>query len=442
MFSIVSVYNSERSLNEILLPGLKDQTAKFELNTINNTKGQFKSTAEALNYGGKHANGKYIMFVHQDVDLGSSSWLEEVEKSLDSIPNLGIAGVVGMSKEGKDNRERGRGYISDSGEIWRWSNATQKPQELQTLDECLLIIPKLVFSKLQFDEKTFDNWHCYGVDYCLSVRQMGLKPYVIPAFIYHRSLRVNVKNLPKYQKRLYNKHKKNYKNIYTTCGEISWLKLNLRSIIKILLPLYRRLFPSWIDQLKKELAACDTVLDLGCGYNSPLQHCNVPFSAGVELFEPYLQESKKKAIHNQYIKTDIRKLELKAKSFDAVIALEVLEHLTKQEGHELLKKMEGWARKKIVITTPNGYLWQNGYDNNPLQEHQSGWGSAELKNLSFKVYGMNGWRRFREHKGSLKHKPDFLWGKISDLTQKITYHYPNLAFQLFAVKQIEGSSGK
>lgn len=438
MFSIIVVFNDERALNEILLKSLSNQTTKFELTAIDNTKGQFKSAAEALNYGGKQANGKYIMFVHQDVDLGSNSWLENVEKALDDIPDLGIAGVAGMSEKGKTNKERGRGYINDCGEIWQWSNAVQRPEQVQTLDECLLIVPKEIFSKTQFDEKTFDGWHCYGVDYCLSVRQMGFKPYVVPAFIYHRSLRSNVKDLPKYQERLYNKAGKNYKRIYTTCGEISWLRLKSLSLINTLLPLYRRLFPALHENLKKELASCATVLDLGCGYDSPLRHCNVPFSVGVELFDPYLEESKKKALHNEYIKADIRKIELKPRCFDAVIALDVLEHLTKEEGHTLIKKMETWARKKVIIATPNEYLWQDGYHDNPLQEHRSGWSTEELRDIGFRVRGIDGWRGLTGYRGSITYKPALLWRVVSDLSQKITYYYPKLAFKLFAAKEVGG----
>jgi len=37
----------------------------------------------------------------------------------------------------------------------------------------------------------------------------------------------------------------------------------------------------------------------------------------------------------------------------------------------------------------------------------------------------------------MKYKPTFPWTRISDLTQKITYHFPNLAFQLLAVKKIK-----
>lgn len=169
------------------------------------------------------------------------------------------------------------------------------------------------------------------------------------------------------------------------------------------------------------------------------QYCKTPFSVGVELFEPYLIESKRKGIHNQYIKADIREIDFEPKSFDTVIAIEVLEHLTKQEGYELIKNMEKWALKKIIISTPNGYLWQSDADNNPLQEHKSGWSFKELKKLEFRVIGINGYKKLRGYAASIKYKPKLLWYLISDLTQKITYYYPKWAFQLFAVKEIKSN---
>lgn len=434
MISIVVVYNDRWALNEILLKSLKNQTSKYELIAVENTERKFVSAAEALNYGGRQANGEYIAFIHQDVQLDSASWLERVERILDGIPDLGIAGVAGMSEKGESDKERGRGCISDCGEIWQWSNPVQYPEEVQTLDECLLIVPKLVFSKMKFDEKTFDGWHCHGADYCLRVRQMGLKAYVIPAFVYHRSLRKNVKALLEYQKRLYNKHRGSYKHIFTTSGEISWPRLKLRILTKSFEPLYKKLFPSWICYLRKELAGSRTVLDLGCGYNSPLRHCDVPLLVGIELFEPYLQESKMKNIHDQYIKADVREIEFKPRSFDVVVALDILEHLTKEEGYELIQKAEKWGRK-VIIFTPNGRVLQNAYDANPLQEHKSSWNAKDLEKLGFKVFGINGWKELRGYKAYVKYKPYFLWNRISDLTQKITFRCPKLAFQLLAIKE-------
>lgn len=86
-------------------------------------------------------------------------------------------------------------------------------------------------------------------------------------------------------------------------------------LIKILKLVYRKFFPNLIEYLKRELSNCDTILDLGCGKNSPLQYCSAPFSVGVEKFRPYLEESKRKKIHNQYIEADVTKIEFKPKSF-------------------------------------------------------------------------------------------------------------------------------
>ena len=208
----------------------------------------------------------------------------------------------------------------------------------------------------------------------------------------------------------------------------------MKALLKVV---YHRIFPPLSYYLKDALASCDTVLDLGCGHGSLLQYCNVSFSVGVELFEPYLQETRKKGIHNQYIKADIRKIEFVPKSFDAVIAFDVLEHLTKEEGTELLGKMEQWSRKKVIVFTPNGYVRQDGCDNNPLQQHRSGWTVAELKKSGYSVVGIHGWKRLRGAQAIIKYKPVFIYSKISGLTQKITYWFPQLAFQILAVKTVE-----
>jgi hypothetical protein len=72
-----------------------------------------------------------------------------------------------------------------------------------------------------------------------------------------------------------------------------------------------------------------------------------------------------------------------------------------------------------------------------LQKHKSGWTVDELKNLGFKVHGINGFRRLRGYGSSIKYKPKFLWVRISDLTQKITYYYPKIAFQNLAIKEMK-----
>ncbi len=116
------------------------------------------------------------------------------------------------------------------------------------------------------------------------------------------------------------------------------------------------------------------ILDLGCGPSSPLQHCkNIKYSVGVEAFPPYLDVTKAKEIHTEYLAKKIEEVDFPEKSFDAVIMIKVLEHLPEKTGLEMLKKAEKWAKKKVIISSPNGFISQKEVDNNPLQKHLSGW---------------------------------------------------------------------
>ena len=210
--------------------------------------------------------------------------------------------------------------------------------------------------------------------------------------------------------------------------------------------IFETLFPTHVYVLKQELKDCESVLDLGCGPDSPLQYCsNVQHSVGVEAFQPYLEESKKKQIHSEYVSKKIGNLDFEENSFDAVIMLEVIEHLEEQEGLELLKKLEKWARKKVIISTPNGFFPQKVVDNNPMQVHLSGWDIPKIKSLGFNRFkGLAGLKYLRaeiDHDTmgddlfiSIKYKPKFFWFIIATLSQILTYRLPNLAFGLFCVK--------
>jgi 2-polyprenyl-3-methyl-5-hydroxy-6-metoxy-1,4-benzoquinol methylase len=102
---------------------------------------------------------------------------------------------------------------------------------------------------------------------------------------------------------------------------------------------YKKVFPDFhTSLLVKELRGCYSILDLGCGKSSVVKFVNATYKVGVDLFKPYIKESRKNKIHHEYVLGDITKLEIKPKSFDAVIALDVIEHLNKKDGLNLIKK--------------------------------------------------------------------------------------------------------
>jgi hypothetical protein len=227
MMSVVCVYNNKKILKDNLLESLGNQTIPFELITIDNTERKYKSAAEALNYGGIRAIGKYLMFIHQDVDLSSDTWLEDAETLLDSLSNLGIAGVAGK-KNGKfviSNIEHG--YPPSLAGSIQFS----APTKAQTLDECLVIIPRSIFGMLKFDQVTCDDWHLYAVDYCLSVKRLGFDVYLIPFYIYHGSKGYSFSE--RYYitlEKLIEKHKKHFDMIYTTMGDWSVSALGMQRL--------------------------------------------------------------------------------------------------------------------------------------------------------------------------------------------------------------------
>ena len=188
------------------------------------------------------------------------------------------------------------------------------------------------------------------------------------------------------------------------------------------------------DLLRKELFTCSSVLDIGCGSNSPIQNMDVHYTLGVDSFKPYVEKSKIKGIHTEYMIADINKIEFKERSFDAVIALDFIEHLDKETGYQLIKKMQKWAIIKVILLTPNGHVWQDDYDNNESQKHQSGWSAEELRALGFRVCGMAGWKPLRGYRNTVKLRPALFGIAVSGLSQSITYYVPSLAFQLFAVR--------
>ena len=174
-----------------------------------------------------------------------------------------------------------------------------------------------------------------------------------------------------------------------------------------------RLFSKAIRRLQK----VNIVLDIGCGirpqgYICPLVHiCCEPFEEYCEVLTNQVRQ-----------KTDSHFIILRAgweeaikfftpKSVDTVFLLDVIEHLDKQEGLELLRLTELIARRQIVIFTPLGYMPQKhpdgidawGLNGGEWQEHKSGWLPEDF-NQSWDIYACKEFH-FTDHAGNLFDKP-------------------------------------
>lgn len=194
----------------------------------------------------------------------------------------------------------------------------------------------------------------------------------------------------------------------------------------------------YLKCLERELSVCDSLLDLGCGEESPISQIKSPkYSVGVDAYKESVEKSKKKKIHTKYKVADIRKVtkQFKRNEFDAVIAIDVVEHLKKNESKKLLKEMDRIAKKRIILLTPNGYLDQEALDGNPYQVHHSGWEPKDFSELGFEVYGLRGWKRLRGDNATITRKPWLFWAGLSFASERILHTFPEQSFDIFAVKR-------
>jgi SAM-dependent methyltransferase len=200
-------------------------------------------------------------------------------------------------------------------------------------------------------------------------------------------------------------------------------ELNMKSRIHIVWSLLRQGFdPNAILfrlALRKTLLGCDSVLDIGCGVSGKLREVGAPNTTGFEGYQPDFEEAKRRKTHDQLIFGDAHQLAnmFQPRQFDACVALDVIEHLTKEDGLKLIQDMERIARKRVVIFTPKGFLPQRHAVDNDLQVHLSGWEPEEMRKLGYEVYGQLGPKTLRGEGHVLKHRPAAFWGLISFIAQ-------------------------
>jgi SAM-dependent methyltransferase len=192
--------------------------------------------------------------------------------------------------------------------------------------------------------------------------------------------------------------------------------------------------------LEREVGGFDSVLDVGCGSSSPAARLRLRPNrlVGVDLDAVSISRSRAAHRHDSYVLADALSVGhcFRPDSFDAVLALDLIEHLPKEQGFELLAAMELVAREKVVVFTPNGYLPQGEKYGNPHQRHLCGWSVCDFVGLGYRVLGMNGWRPLSGEGAEARLRPRRLGRLAVSLTQPLVVYRPRWAFQLLAVKEV------
>jgi hypothetical protein len=184
------------------------------------------------------------------------------------------------------------------------------------------------------------------------------------------------------------------------------------------------------------------VLGVGCGATSPLAAVRRPaFLVGVDLSDVDLRHARGARVHHALVRGDVRDVAalFAPRSVDAVVALDVVEHLEKDEAIRVLADLARVARRRVVVVTPNGFVPQPGTAENPFQEHRCGFSADEMRALGFSVAGTYGLRVLLGPYGKVRWRPAPLWRRVADLTALPTYFTPRVAFSLLCVKEVDPS---
>lgn len=175
------------------------------------------------------------------------------------------------------------------------------------------------------------------------------------------------------------------------------------------------------------------ILDIGCGVNSPVNYFIAPAQHldGVDISAHDIARQEKTKYQHIFVH-DIRAF-TPDESYDAITALDFIEHLDKTEGLQLLDRLETLTTSQVIIVTPNGFVPQAAQPDNPFQEHKSGWTTEEFQARGYRVYGMFGPKSWREGTAVLKYRPKIVWGIFGLLVSPFYFFLPRHSFSLLAV---------
>jgi len=183
---------------------------------------------------------------------------------------------------------------------------------------------------------------------------------------------------------------------------------------------------------------CRILLDVGCGENSVARHISgIDEKIGIDIFPEAVKKSKESGIHNKYFCDDVRKIgELfQPKSIDCVMAMDLVEHLDKQEALDLIGKMEKIGKKVVIIQTTNGFFPQGEYASNPCQVHKCGFSVKDFRSRGYKVLGMDG-PKFLRKKSFSEPEAGMAISILANLLDPIFRFIPEKSFNLLAYKKL------
>ncbi|MGM0845712.1 MAG: class I SAM-dependent methyltransferase [Bacillota bacterium] len=204
-------------------------------------------------------------------------------------------------------------------------------------------------------------------------------------------------------------------------------------------------------EVMKHIKETESVIDIGCGikpqqFIKPKVHiCIEPYAEYIDYVEKNL-EIRDRVYIMLNTTWDILK-QLPSNSVDTIIFTDVIEHLEKNEGIELILEAERVARVQVILFTPLGFLPQShpngkdawGLEGGKWQDHRSGWEPEEFGS-EWKIFVCEKFH-FRKPSGAFFDEPYGAFWAVLDIEPQAEI---NQAFTILLPKQDldEGASSQ
>lgn len=226
--------------------------------------------------------------------------------------------------------------------------------------------------------------------------------------------------------------------IGTPLGVIGVILVTVGALLQYLFVRFYKSY-DYREWLKSDLADCRNILELGCGYNSPLLQIGYGIKTKtVDIWQPYVDYHNERGDYASCKQADILAMEYPEKMFDAVVICDVMEHLPRKKviDVKLFEKMEKAALKKVIIFTPNGFIENDEVDGDPYQRHVSAWEPEDYQIKGYEVYGATGYRSLLG-KASLPKRPHNICAMLAMISKPFILNRPKMAWHSYAIKRLK-----
>lgn len=181
MLSIIISHKNQQHLSRCLESLKKTLSSQYETIVVSNAEGK-RGLAEVYNEAAKDAQHDFLVFVHEDVTFKTLDWGKKLVDLLKNkqIGAVGVAGttylpVSGIWTEPKVPFLRGRiVYPMDHGTYKEKVDlfcVERGDFDVVALDGVFITTRKDIVHEIPFDQKHFDGFHFYDVDFSFRVAQ-------------------------------------------------------------------------------------------------------------------------------------------------------------------------------------------------------------------------------------------------------------------------------